>query len=142
MPIHSDGTIVYNDNFTANTIVAGFDINQSGYGENNQMNATVRPIPWTTTGLYTVVAQVAGLQPRSRTYQVTVYRESDYGALRFLVGAAGALTTAREGDPTPGLPQPAILAAVRRGSFQYPAWPHPGDGTDIQTLILDFTMLA
>jgi hypothetical protein len=134
--------IQYRDNFTANGIVAGFDINQSGYGEANQMNATIRPIPWSTAGTYTVVAQVGGLQPRTRTYQVTVYRESDYGALRALVGAAGLLTTAREGSPLPGQPQAAILNGVRRGSLQFPGWPAPGDGNDIQTLVIDFVMLV
>jgi len=142
MPKTNLGVITYNANFTANAIVAGFDINQSGYGEANQMNATIRPIPWSTSGTYTVVAQVGGLQPRTRTYQVTVYQEQDYGALRAVVGFAGVLTTPREGSPLPAQPQAAILNSVRRGSYQYPAWPHPGDGADLQTLVLEFVMLV
>lgn len=142
MPISPTGLVVYNAGFFANNIQAGFDINQSGYGETVAANQSIRAVPWATPGLYVVIPQVAGFQPYTRVYQITLYGEQDYGALRALVGAFGTLITPREGAPTPAQPQPAILTSLKRGSYQYPAWPHPGGGEDLQTAVVEFTMLA
>lgn len=142
MPITPDGVVTYLATFTANGIDAGFDINQSGYGETVEANITIRPIPWSTVAAYAVSLQMGGLNPIRRTYQATLYTETDYGALRSLVGWTGLLSTIRETDLTTNIrSKAAILTSVRRGNFQYPAWPHPGDGKDLQTVILDFIML-
>lgn len=145
MPLTPAGVVSYFDNFTANGIVAGFDINQSGYNENVSANVTIKPIPWSTQGTYAVVVQTGGLNPIQRSYQATLYRESDYGALRALVGFIGTLTTVREQDPNVQLPngKPAILTGMRRANFQYAAWPTQAlDNRDLQTVQLDFTLLA
>lgn len=156
MPVKPSGTIVYNAGFTANNIAAGFDINQSGYGETVAANLNIRPVPWATPGQYVVSVQVAGFQPYTRTYQITLYAEQDYGALRSLVGQTGTLVTPREGSPTPSQPQPAVLTSIKRGNYQYPAWPFdlgggggnppaPGSSSgpvDLQTAVVEFTMLA
>ena len=130
-------THVYNANFNN----FGFDVNVSGYGETVEANTTSRAIPWSGIAAYAIINQVGGLTPITRSYQATVYSETDYGALRSQVGLTGQLTTAREGPLGPGEPEMAYLSGIRRGNYQYPAWPAPGDGSDVQTIILDFIML-
>jgi hypothetical protein len=153
MPVSPTGAIKYNAGFVANNIAAGFDINHSGYGETVAANTNIRPVPWSNPGTYTIIAQVAGFTPITRSYQITLYGEQDYGALRALVGASGTLTTPREGSPLPGQAQPAILTSLKRGGFQFPGWPNglgggglggapPSLNIDLQTAVIEFTMLA
>jgi hypothetical protein len=141
MPVNPHGIPNYDAVFLANGVNAGFDVSSSGYGESVPANFTARAIPWSPT--LSVVVQSGGLNPITRTYQATVYQESDYQALRSIVGFLGTLTTPREGV-VPATAAPAMLSGVRRGNYQYPAWPgdDTGDGRDIQTLQLDFVMFA
>lgn len=125
---------LYQANFTALAIVAGFDIITSTYGEQRVPNATIRSIPWaagnpTTFESYAVVVQAVPYQLRRRTYKALVYLETHYDALSRLVGEEGTLLTPREPITF------AILDSVHRAEFQ-----DPGTTTGPQTLDLTFTL--
>jgi len=153
MPVAQTGQAQYTSSFTANGLTAGFDVNQMGYGETVASNQNIRPVPWANPGIYVVSVQVAGYQPITRVYQIALYAEAHYGALRSLVGAIGMLITPREGPSGPGTAAPAILTSIRRGGVQNPAWPSNNGGGggnqsppsvffDFQTAIVEFTMLG
>lgn len=129
------GTLIgYLDSFVVGGTTVGFDINQSGYGETNTANATIRAIPWANPpngSHYAIVIQSGGIQPINRPYKATIYSEDDYGILRSLVGQLGILTTVREGALS------AMLNSVKRGDRQDVTSP-----TGPQTIELEFILTS
>lgn len=122
-------TAIYENSFLVGALNVGFDIRQQGYGETVGSNATVRPIPWAAS--YTVVIQVGGLQPITRQYRAVVWSETDYGALRSVVGQFGALTTQREGGP-----QAAMLNSIRRSDMQSQVDPKGAVTVDLEFIMM------
>lgn len=128
--------LAYNASFTVNTIVFGFDVMPSSYGEQTEANLTIRAIPWAPT--YTVIVQGAastqgatlGSKAVTRTYKAIVYTETDYLLLRGQRGQIGALLTARQ------TVLQAVMTDCKRDSFQ--------DNTDPagpQIITVGFTMV-
>ncbi len=124
---------LYQASFTVASIVYGFDIRSSSYGEDTSANVTVRSVPWAQ--VYTVVVQSGGSQPVTRTYRALVYTEDAYLNLRGQRGLTGLLITPRE--PV----RSAVMTACRRADFQSPIFTTSAlSGT--QTIELSFTMLT
>lgn len=126
----------YQATFVVNSIVYGFDILQSAYGESTEANLTIRAMPWAPS--YTVIVQGAastqgasiGSKAVTRNYRCLVYTETDYLNLRGQRGQIGTLTTPRQSALL------AILTDCKRANFQ-----DPTDVTGPQTIEVNFTML-
>lgn len=131
--VEGNKTLTYYAAFTVNGVIFGFDIRQNAYGETNDANATIRVVPWAST--YTVVAQIKGLQPRTRTYRAVLYTEQDYLNLQSVVNQTGILQTARE--PNVGGTTNAILMNLKRDDLQ-----NPSDATGELTVQMTFQMLV
>ncbi len=123
----------YNASFTVGDLAGGFDVRTSGYGDEVEANATIRPIPYAPT--YTVVVQVRGVNAKKRSYRGLLYLESDYRTLASLVGQVGILATPREAAPSPPGTTNAVLTSCKRGDMQNPSTP-----TGELTVELEFVM--